>query len=125
MTYSRHTMPRRADGSGDRVSTGIPGLDDVLGGSLPRHRALSSRGLARHGKTTLALQFLLDGPAPGRARHASSRFPRARSELRASAASHNWSLDGISVMELMTDRTSLEQGADPAPPRRVRTRGDH
>lgn len=43
------------------LSTGIPGLDDVLGGGLTPDRVYLVEGVPGSGKTTLALQFLLEG----------------------------------------------------------------
>ena len=53
-----------SDGS-DRASTGIEGLDDVLGGGFARGRLHLVQGAPGAGKTTLALQFLLAGAARG------------------------------------------------------------
>ena len=49
-----------------RVSTGVPGLDHVLFGGLPRNRLYLLSGDPGAGKTTLALQFLLDGARAGK-----------------------------------------------------------
>ena len=54
--------------SGDdagRALTGILGLDDVLAGGLPRDRLYLVEGTPGTGKTTLALQFLLEGQRRG------------------------------------------------------------
>ena len=48
-----------------RASTGIAGLDDVLGGGIPRDRLYLLQGDPGVGKTTLALQFLLSGAREG------------------------------------------------------------
>jgi len=48
-----------------RISTGIPGLDEVLCGGLTPDRLYLLEGTPGAGKTTLALQFLLDGSARG------------------------------------------------------------
>src|SRR3712207_6605532 len=45
--------------------TGIAGLDDVLGGGLPAERLFVVEGQPGSGKTTLSLQFLLEGRARG------------------------------------------------------------
>ena len=45
-----------------RVATGIQGLDEILGGGLPENRLYLVEGEPGTGKTTLALQFLLEGP---------------------------------------------------------------
>src|ERR1700733_12794537 len=44
---------------------GVPGLDDVLAGGLARNRLYLLEGAPGSGKTTLALQFLLDGARLG------------------------------------------------------------
>ena len=54
--------------SEDRAATGIAGLDDVLGGGFTRNRLYLVEGNPGAGKTTLALQFLLEGARAGRAR---------------------------------------------------------
>ena len=47
------------------ISTGIPGLDNVLGGGLTRDRLYLVEGDPGAGKTTLALQYLAEGAARG------------------------------------------------------------
>ena len=49
----------------DRVATGIPGLDDVLGGGVTPNRVYLVEGNPGSGKTTLALQCLLEGARLG------------------------------------------------------------
>ncbi|HKK50723.1 MAG TPA: RAD55 family ATPase, partial [Myxococcota bacterium] len=43
------------------VSSGIAGLDEILGGGLPEGRPYLVQGLSGSGKTTLGLQFALAG----------------------------------------------------------------
>ena len=89
------------DTEGDRAATGIAGLDDILGGGLPRNRLYLIQGHPGVGKTTLALQYLMEGRR--RARSAcTSPSPRAPKNWSASAASHGWSLDGIDIHEHTT-----------------------
>lgn len=45
----------------ERCPTGITGLDEVLGGGLPRSRSVLLAGSCGTGKTTLAIQFLVNG----------------------------------------------------------------
>jgi circadian clock protein KaiC len=46
-------------------STGVPGLDEVLNGGLPSKRLYLIKGDPGVGKTTLAMQFLLEGAQRG------------------------------------------------------------
>jgi len=46
-----------------RAATGIDGLDNVLGGGFPRGHLYLVEGTPGAGKTTLGLQFLLEGQA--------------------------------------------------------------
>lgn len=43
------------------MSTGVPGFDMILGRGLPRKRVYLAQGEPGTGKTTLGLQFLLEG----------------------------------------------------------------
>ncbi len=89
----------------DRAATGIPGLDSILGGGgLPRERIYLVEGDPGAGKTTLAMQFLLDGVKRGEP-VLYITLSETESEIRSIAASHGWSLDGVSLFEL----SALEQ----------------
>jgi len=44
-----------------KAGTGIAGLDQILSGGFPIHRQYLVEGRPGTGKTTLALQFLLEG----------------------------------------------------------------
>ena len=99
--------PSAADlASPARASTGIPGLDAILGGGLPTNHLYLLDGEPGSGKTTLALQFLLAGAATG-ARGLYVTLSESRAELAGVAASHGWSLDTVDVFEL----TPAESGA--------------
>jgi circadian clock protein KaiC len=82
-----------------RASTGIEGLDDVLGGGLPRHRLYLVQGDPGVGKTTAALQFLLAGAENGEA-GIYVTLSETKEELEAVAVSHGFSLDRITIYEL-------------------------
>jgi circadian clock protein KaiC len=90
-----------------RVSTGVPGLDDLLHGGLPANGVYLVRGGAGTGKTTLGVQFLLDGVAKGEVCLFVSLSQSTRILTRM-AASHGWSLEGIRV-HAITPREVLEQ----------------
>ena len=81
------------------ASTGIAGLDYVLGGGLPADHLFLIEGAPGTGKTTLALQFLLEGVARGEP-SLYVTLAETRSELEKVAASHGWSLDGLEILEL-------------------------
>ena len=89
-----------------RIKTGIEGLDDVLGGGLPENRVYLLEGNPGSGKTTLALQFLLEGIKNGEP-GLYVTLSETKSELREVAASHGWSLDGINIHELTVAEDSL------------------
>lgn len=83
----------------DKCQTGIAGLDDILMGGLPRNRLYLIRGGAGTGKTTLGLQFLLEGVARGE-KGLYITLSESEKELEAVAASHGWTLAGIDVIGL-------------------------
>jgi circadian clock protein KaiC len=82
----------------ERARTGIPGLDDILGGGLPRNRLYLVQGDPGVGKTTLGLQFLREGVANGETCMYVT-LSETVEEIEGVAASHGWSLDGIRVHE--------------------------
>jgi circadian clock protein KaiC len=84
-----------------RASTGITGLDDVLGGGFPAHHLYLIEGQPGAGKTTLGIQFLLEGVAQGESGLYVTLSETAE-ELRTVAASHGWSLDRLKIFELVT-----------------------
>ena len=84
------------------MSTGISGLDEILGGGLTRDRLYLLEGAPGTGKTTLSVQFLLDGAAKGES-GLYVTLSETADELRAAAASHGWSLDGLEIHELVSD----------------------
>ena len=90
-----------------RVSTGITELDSVLDGGLTKHRTYLVEGAPGSGKTTIALQFLLQGAAAGE-RGLYITLSETAAELREVARSHHWSLGEIELFELVS-----EQGLDP------------
>lgn len=89
------------------AATGISGLDDVLAGGLSRGRVFLLEGSPGTGKTTVAMQFLLAGAAAGE-RCLYITLSETEDELRASAASHGWALDGVEVFELVPPENLLD-----------------
>ncbi len=86
--------------------TGVPGLDSILCGGLPRNCLYLVDGNPGVGKTTLALQFLLQG-VKEKERCLYITLSETKSELDAVARSHGWDLTGIEIIELSAIERSL------------------
>src|SRR5579871_5574918 len=93
--------------SSERSTTGIAGLDDILNGGLIPHRLYLVDGDPGSGKTTLSLQFLLEGIRWGE-KCLYITLSETKEELNAGAKSHGWSLDGIEIIELIADEKDLD-----------------
>jgi len=89
------------------VSTGIADLDNILAGGLTPSRSYLLEGTPGSGKTTIALQFLLEGARIGE-KGLYITLSETAAELREVARSHNWSLDAVELFELVN-----EEGLDP------------
>ncbi len=86
---------------------GIEGLDEVIGGGLPRNRLYLVQGDPGAGKTTLGLSFLLEG-ARQKERVLYITLSETKPELDQIASSHGWNLDGIDFLELSTIERHLQ-----------------
>ena len=95
-------MDAAAGISGRRITeaTGISGLDDILGGGLTPHRLYLVEGTPGTGKTTLGLGFLLTGAAAGQS-CLYVTLAESDMELRAVAETHGWTLEGITIFEMV------------------------
>src|SRR6202166_1329975 len=91
-----------------RVASGIPGLDDVLGGGFTPNRVYLIEGSPGSGKTTLALRWLLEGERLGEP-GIYVTLSETKIELSDVARSHDWSLDGLNILELVAPESELEQ----------------
>jgi circadian clock protein KaiC len=90
-----------------RLRTGIPGFDEVTQGGLIADRIYLVDGDPGAGKTTFALQFLLEGVRNGE-RCLYVTLSETRDELASGARSHGWSLEGLEVFELLADAQDLD-----------------
>src|SRR4030088_1341379 len=90
-----------------KAKTGIWGLDNILSGGFSRGHVFLLEGAPGTGKTTVALQFLLEGVKAGE-KCLYITLSETERELRDGAASHGWSLDGIEVFELLPPESLLD-----------------
>jgi circadian clock protein KaiC len=98
---------KRARTTDDRASSGIAGLDGVLGGGFPRGRMYLVQGDPGAGKTTLGLQYLLQGAERGEPT-VYVLLSETEEELRSVAGTHGWSLDKIAIVDLQASEESLQ-----------------
>jgi circadian clock protein KaiC len=84
-----------------KVSTGIAGLDEILRGGLPKHHLHLVEGSPGTGKTTLGLQFLIAGHQQGEP-GLYVTLSETKAEIIAVAAAYGWSLEGVTILEMMT-----------------------
>jgi circadian clock protein KaiC len=89
------------------IPTGVPGLDDILSGGYAANRAHLVEGRPGSGKTTLGLQFLLDGASRGET-CLYITLSESKRELLSVAGRHGWTLDGIEIFELVPPELSLD-----------------
>ena len=90
----------------DVCATGVPGLDDILAGGLPRNCLYLIEGNPGVGKTTLAMQFLLEGQRSGE-NGLYVTLSETKRELEAVARSHRWDLGSLAVIELSAVEQAL------------------
>ncbi|MEK6336894.1 MAG: ATPase domain-containing protein [Acidobacteriota bacterium] len=109
MTKNAPSQSAAKPGS-ERSATGIAGLDDILGGGFPAKRLYLVEGEPGSGKTTIALEFLLEGARRGET-GLYITLSETKEELDAVAASHGWSLDGFTIYELVPLEDSLKPEA--------------
>lgn len=100
-------MPDRSSPDASPIPTGVPGLDQILSGGYAAHRAHLIEGRPGSGKTTIGLQFLIDGIAQGE-RGLYITLSESKRELLSVAGRHGWSLDGIDIYELVPPELSLD-----------------
>lgn len=97
---------KAAANSKTTIRTGNKNLDNILGGGLARNRVYLLQGSPGAGKTTLAIQFLLEGVKEGE-KTLYITLSESKNELDSVADSHGWSLKDISIFELLTQEEDL------------------
>src|SRR4026207_134811 len=101
---TKKKIPASAEPAEGMAPIGIPGLDEVLNGGMPAHHVYLIDGSPGTGKTTLALQFLLEGVKRGE-RVLYVALSETAEEIDAVAGSHGWMLEGIDVYELSPEES--------------------
>src|SRR5579872_5316113 len=107
MTDTFSSSQEKASADLPRISTGSSGLDDVLGGGFDANRMYLYEGRPGTGKTTIALQFLLEGVRRGE-RVLYITLSETVRELRLVARRHGWSLEKVDVFELVPPEMTLD-----------------
>lgn len=100
------TNPAQAE-SNQRISTGCPGLDNLLRGGLPRTHFYLLEGDPGAGKTTLALQFCVDGIKNGE-KVLYVTLSESRNDLVLAANSHGFDIEKLEIFELLPDQDELK-----------------
>jgi circadian clock protein KaiC len=95
-TSTEHAVPPELE------PTGVPGLDEVTAGGLPAGHLYLVEGTPGAGKTTLGLQFLLQGRALGK-KGLYVTLSESSQELAEGALSHGWDLQGIEIFDLVSE----------------------
>jgi circadian clock protein KaiC len=98
---------KRPAGDAD-ASTGIAGLDDVLAGGLARDRVYLLEGSPGTGKTATAMSFLRAGAKLGETTLYIT-LSETEDELRDTARSHGWGLEGVDIFELVPPESLLDE----------------
>jgi circadian clock protein KaiC len=92
------------------LSSGIAGLDNILGGGLTRDRIYLIEGEPGTGKTTTGLQFLVEGAKRGES-VVYITLAETSSELQGVGESHGWNMEGIHIQEVLPSENLLQPEA--------------
>jgi circadian clock protein KaiC len=90
-----------------KARTGIPGLDDVLGGGLTQGQLFLLEGSPGTGKTTIAMRFLLEGAKAGE-KVLYVTLSETADELRTTAQSHGWDIADVEIFEVVPPESLLD-----------------
>lgn len=78
----------------ERISSGVKGLDEILGGGFPKGRTILVVGSPGSGKTILAIQFLQAGAAAGE-RSIYVTFDERPEQVKENVSAFGWDLDRL------------------------------
>ena len=91
---------------GEPLAVGVAGIDDILRGGFPNDCLYLISGMPGSGKTTLAMQFLMEGVRVGE-RALYITLSESRPEMEKVARSHGWDISGIEFCELIPSESNL------------------
>lgn len=94
----------------ERLQTGVPGLDPIVGGGLIPEALYLLKGAPGTGKTTIGLQFLIEGAKRGE-KCLYLGLSETKGQLGVLATSFGWSLDGIAIHDMRRPGESDEKRA--------------
>jgi circadian clock protein KaiC len=89
-----------------RDASGVSGLDEILHGGFPHGHFFLVEGEPGCGKTTLGLQFLMEGARRGD-KVLYITMSESEDELKQIARAHGWSLDGVILYQYAPNGTTL------------------
>ena len=89
-----------------RIATGVEGLDDILSGGLPVGQMYLLEGTPGTGKTTVAMQFIMQGTRAGE-NALYITLSESKAELESSARSHGWDINELPIAEFLPAEASL------------------
>ncbi len=97
--FMHEPLPSFSHTDPERTAMGVEGLDDILNGGLPKHRLYLVQGDPGVGKTTMAMQFLLEGVKRGE-KVLYITLSETKEEIELIANSHGWDISGINLFEM-------------------------
>src|SRR5438876_1234932 len=86
----------------DRISTGVAGLDTMLGGGLIPRRPYVVSGPTGSGKTILAMHFLAEGLGRGEA-GLMVTLDEPPNEVKSNLSAFGWNLDRLKMLDATPD----------------------
>ncbi len=109
-SHSDSSVKETGLGAPRRLQTGVQGLDNILNGGLPQGHLYLIEGDPGTGKTTMALQFLLEGIRSGE-RVLYVTLSESKEELQQVAQSHGWSTEALPIYEMVPPDEELSPEA--------------